>query len=349
MKRTIDLTKEERPERTDIKNLRQTLEQDGYANIPVMTRDEAEIFASEIWTWLGGFGTGITREDTSTHASDNWPPNIHGLIQRFGAGQTLFAWKIRCLKVLREIFAELWRVPEQELVVSFDGINVGKPYPHDQTWYHLDQSKEGSNFKAWQAALSLTDSNGGLLFYEGSHKVHAQFLESQAAKPLAVGWYQLNDSDRVWYLKQSEVRSAFVPSQAGYLTMWDSRVVHSGKRPVSGEPRLCVYVCYAPFKFGIAPKNVQKELAKKCFYFEERRMTKHTPLPARLFSETFQHHGKAYLVEKFKKQPTIADSEVTVDMLSLIGYSHLNAEGQMHLINFRKRAAVAKRLKEKKQ
>lgn len=323
MKRAASGSMETQPERNTLEGIRHQLEHDGFANVPVMSAKEAEQFADELWTWLGGFGTGITRDDISSHASNNWPPNIHGLIQRFGVGHCKTVWEIRCLEKIRQTFAGLWNCKTEDLLVSFDGVNVGKPYPKDKSWEHLDQAKEGSEFRCWQGCVSLTDTDGGLKFYGGSHKVHSKYFRKQASGEIETGWHKLTDEDKKWYLKQDGVTEDFVASRAGYLTLWDSRTVHSGKRPTCGETRVCVYVCYTPWKWNCVPKNLEKELKKKVKLFEERRMTKHTPLPARVFSESFQHYGHPELLEKFKKQPTVENSEVTEVMRGLIGYTHL--------------------------
>jgi hypothetical protein len=253
-------------------------------------------------------------------------------------GQSKFVWQLREHKTLLNVFATLWSCDVDDLLVSMDGINFGLPTKLDQLrWPHLDQTVSSESPMFYQGCLSLTTTTGGLNFYSTSHKWHRQFVTDRAAavgaKP---GFYQLTDEDRDWYYGKPAVPME-VPSVAGELTVWDSRTVHWGRRPIrewqtpQDDPaRICVYVCYIPrqhiFRDLTEDKKklqnkLEKHLQKRIKTFEERRMTTHQPYPVKLFPKGFRTYGDDSLIEKFKDQPTIQDNELTPTMRRLIGYN----------------------------
>ena len=71
---------------------------------------------------------------------------LHGmLVQYWGVGQSQFVWDIRQNPKVAAVFAKLWDVEPEELLVSFDGLSchlspevTNKGYFRDNMWMHFD-------------------------------------------------------------------------------------------------------------------------------------------------------------------------------------------------------------------
>ena len=84
---------------------------------------------------------------------DTWTPEdgwlgseTNGIIANCGIGQAPFMWRLRLLPKVTEAFAAIWGCAEDELLTSFDGANVFRPWRRDPSWitkggwYHVDQN-----------------------------------------------------------------------------------------------------------------------------------------------------------------------------------------------------------------
>lgn len=284
----------------------------GYVVIEnVIPPERLATYRSQFWDWMESFKTGIDRKDSSTWTSANWPHSMHGLLQHFGIGHAQWIWVLRTEPKILRVFAQIWNVEVEELLCSFDGANLTRPSNRTQVgWEHLDQGSNDSEFKCVQGCVVLQTCNGGLKFYEESHKKHSTFFSKFKTKTKG-NWHKLTKLEKAWYLKHCT--TVKVPNEEGTLVLWDSRTVHWGYAPTD-VPRMCAYVSYLP-----RSRATPKQLERKLEVFNLRRMTSHWAVPCKLFPETFQHYGHPELLEKFSKRPTIKDEEMTSEMWRLVG------------------------------
>jgi hypothetical protein len=239
---------------------------------------DPEPYKEKLLTWMDTITDGIEGVDT--------PDAAHGIFKHFGIGHCDALVDARKEVGVRKPFADLYGVPESELVSSFDGACYlsARKIPA-KSWMHLDQDSRISDFDTAQSLVALTDSDetrGGLVVMERSHKHHKAFFEAfpdmtvktskdpKEKKPNR-NYVKLRPEHETWYAARG-CTPTVVPCDAGDLVMWDSRTVHCNKAPSTGEdPRMCMYVSMGP-KSRRHPKYAEK-MAK---YKEERRTTSHS-------------------------------------------------------------------------
>uniref|UniRef100_A0A7S1ZH69 Phytanoyl-CoA dioxygenase n=1 Tax=Ditylum brightwellii TaxID=49249 RepID=A0A7S1ZH69_9STRA len=249
-RRFVDVGKNESETREFLKHL----EEHGYA-IAASVANPGEIDAakSEMWDFLEGCrgmdgrkDTGVRRENIDTwHDYDDegrrrWmgSPST-GIISGMGVGQAPFMWRVRSLPGVTNAFAAIWDVGQEDLLVSFDGANVFRPWQYDNDWktrggwYHIDQNafnpgKEGKC--CVQGFVLLTDANeetGSLVVVPGSHKHFREVSErntrGQRHQGTLMDFVQLAKDDEVL---ETCGGARLVCARAGDLVLWDSRTVH---------------------------------------------------------------------------------------------------------------------------
>ena len=104
------------------------LRADGYVVVPgVLTPDTCDGHINKIWDWLRDVSPAIRRDDPATwsDASGNWPESVKGIFQHYGVGHTQVMWDVRSEPNVIGVFERLWGT--NELLVSFDGLNVMRP------------------------------------------------------------------------------------------------------------------------------------------------------------------------------------------------------------------------------
>ncbi|KAJ3055793.1 hypothetical protein HK097_009176 [Rhizophlyctis rosea] len=115
---------------TDTDAIIQSLQSEGYAVVQVMSPETASERLFEFWDWLEGLNPALNRHYPSTWTAANWPDQIKGILKNYGIGQAGFVWKCRAEEGIRKCFAGIWGVPEDDLIVSFDGAGM---YPVPDT------------------------------------------------------------------------------------------------------------------------------------------------------------------------------------------------------------------------
>eukprot|EP00304_Pavlova_gyrans_P005721 CAMPEP_0206039682 /NCGR_PEP_ID=MMETSP1466-20131121/4918_1 /ASSEMBLY_ACC=CAM_ASM_001126 /TAXON_ID=44452 /ORGANISM="Pavlova gyrans, Strain CCMP608" /LENGTH=333 /DNA_ID=CAMNT_0053414333 /DNA_START=50 /DNA_END=1051 /DNA_ORIENTATION=+ len=232
----------------------------GVADAPAC--DEAERL---FWKWAVDADERVSPGDPETWQHIPCCPS-NGIIFSHGIGQSAFAWHLRAQPAVRRAFAEVWGVDDAELISSFDGANVFRPFAEpvgnpawltSGGWWHVDQSGHKNGLRAVQGLVSVraaTPATGGLCVIPGSHRMH---------HTLADRYPHVHD-DYVHLARDDPVLRAvcagemppatLVQCEAGDLVLWDSRVVHCNtpalvRAPEQGMPRLLrlvTYVCMAP-------------------------------------------------------------------------------------------------------
>lgn len=288
------------------------LVENGYAVVPdVLSKEKCNTYYNRIWQIFEDFGTGVDRSKPETWKSQSMPANIHGIFQHYKMGHKQPIWDIRCEPAIINVFKQIWGT--EELLVSFDGLNLTKPSHRVHSWEHVDQKPGRSipdasiakrmkdlgfskDFCCIQGLLALTDSgksDGGFISYKGSHKLHASFFKSKE-NPSAVkdDWYKFQQKELKYFKGCERVK---VCCNVGDMILWDSRVVHCNEAPHTPRPRMAVYVSYQPKSFA-TPKVLQK----KRDAFLNLRMTTHwAATKVKLFPEKPRTYGNEELITKF--------------------------------------------------
>jgi hypothetical protein len=83
--------------------------------------------------------------------------------------------------------SHFWNVSPDELLVSFDGAEIHMPpeitnngWFRGAKWLHTDQSYIRNDFEcvqSWLTAFDVETGNATLIFLEGSHQYHGDFLK----------------------------------------------------------------------------------------------------------------------------------------------------------------------------
>eukprot|EP00931_Biecheleriopsis_adriatica_P073453 TRINITY_DN47736_c0_g1_i1.p1 TRINITY_DN47736_c0_g1~~TRINITY_DN47736_c0_g1_i1.p1 ORF type:complete len:441 (-),score=84.21 TRINITY_DN47736_c0_g1_i1:147-1469(-) len=175
----------------------------------------------------------VSRGDPSTwDKCCGWLPSSgNGIIGSNGFGQSDFCWHARLLPKVKQAFASLWGC--SDLLVSFDGGNVFRPWtqrPEWRTqgsWWHIDQNffMPGKVTRvSVQGLLTFTDATprtGGLCVVPGSHQQFREVCERSCAQKLPRNFVPVQPGDPVIALG-----TRLVCAKAGDLVLWDSRCVH---------------------------------------------------------------------------------------------------------------------------
>ncbi|KYR02712.1 hypothetical protein DLAC_00175 [Tieghemostelium lacteum] len=277
---------------------RKHLYEHGWAIVPkVVTAECAEQYRQRFWDWLEGFNTGLKRNVPSTHKSENWPGNIHGIFQNYGFGHNQFVWDIRCEPAIINVFKEIYGT--DQLLVSFDGGNMSRPTNiESKPWPHFDQAHDKFGFHCIQGFLNLEqcgDHDGGLIVYQDSHKQHQPYFE-ETGEVSTNDWYKFDvDPNTLKHFKQC--KKIKVNCQPGDVVLWDSRTIHYACPPQkhkSDVNRTVVYVSYQPAYLALP-----SDIASKQNAFYNNRMTSHWAASVRLFPKTPRTYGNEDLVLKF--------------------------------------------------
>lgn len=255
------------------------LKEHGYAVVSgVLSAEEVQKAEELLWDFMGSAASWKKHEpDTWTDESIGSMGRMHfGLINGRGIGQSDLSWYVRCNPRVQQTFADIWGT--NELITSFDGINMFRPWHHgfQKTvggWFHVDQGSSHRGFCCVQGMVSLYDqdeSTGGLVVIPGSHHRHDEVCELKACGD---------------YIEPPEghpllsLSSKLVACKAGDLILWDSRCLHCNA-PATLTPRCkanellraVVYVCMTPRSFA-----KEEDLEKRRAGYNIRMTSSHWP------------------------------------------------------------------------
>ncbi|KAI6647346.1 hypothetical protein LOD99_12342 [Oopsacas minuta] len=295
-----------------------TLKEFGVSIIPNIL-DEKEIVAMNngIWSFLeeitSTFKSPIKKEDTSTWREFYNLFPIHSmLLQHFGIGHAQHIWDIRQNPKVAEVFAHLWKVPSEELLVSFDGSSFHLPpeetkrgWYKNNKWLHSDQSFTRNKLECiqgWVTGYNVNEHDASLTVLEGSHNLHKEFREHFKVTEKK-DWFKINEEQTEFYIKKG-CKQKIIKCPAGSLVLWDSRTIHSGiecnKKRKKSNFRNVVYVCMTPRRLA---DSVQ--LKKKRKAFTDLRTTSHWPHKISLFPKSPRTYGKALPTLKAISPPVV--------------------------------------------
>jgi hypothetical protein len=132
----------------------QDLIRDGYAVVKgAVPRERADQYASDMYSYLENFDLGFDRNDASTVHKDKLPViNEKGMCLWYGVCHEDFTWKIRSEPAVIDAFSKVYQ--DEDLIVSFDGVNFGFPGRKDiadnKPWPHQDQDPLKPGFRCLQ-------------------------------------------------------------------------------------------------------------------------------------------------------------------------------------------------------
>lgn len=306
-----------------VADVKEKLEEFGVAVLPaVLNDDECQRMKDGMWDYLehitSKFELPISRKDPkSWRELPKLFPKHSMLIQQWSIGHAHFIWELRQNPKILRIFSELWSVPEEQLIVSFDGASFHMPpektnlgWFRGTTWFHTDQSYTRNDFEcvqSWATAYDVDEGDATLAFLEGSHKFHAGFAK-EFSKSDKSDWYKLGSAEELEFYKSRGCLQRYIKCPAGSLVFWDSRTIHCGQEAIPGRKksnhRCVAYLCYSP-------RNMATEaiLRKRIKAFEELRTTNHYPYKPKLFPKNPRTYGA----------PLPVINEITPPVLSEIG------------------------------
>lgn len=185
------------------------------------------------------------------------------------------AWEARTEPAVVEIFEKLWET--QELLCSFDGMNISMPRRKDigwSPWPHCDQNPERKGMQAVQGLLNYAPNgpkDGGLMLMRGSSKLFNEFFaqkregyDHEDAPPPELKYMDLflfSQKDLKWFEEQG-CELFKVNMEPGDFVLWDSRTIHYAEHPQGEQIRHVQYICMTPRRFA---GEDDLKLKKECF------------------------------------------------------------------------------------
>jgi ectoine hydroxylase-related dioxygenase (phytanoyl-CoA dioxygenase family) len=305
----------------DVNDIINTINKYGVAIIPnVLNERECDNIVNGFWNYFEHitkqWNTPISRNNITTwNQIYNLYPKHSMLFQNWGIGQSQVCWDVRQNQKIIDIFSQLWKCNNEDLLVSFDGasFNIPPEYTnkgwHKNNWFHSDQSYTRNNLEciqSWVTGLDVNEGDATLAIMESSNKYHEEFAKHYKITDKS-DWYKLNDEQELFYLnKGCSYKKIKCPK--GSLVLWDSRTIHCGSEPMKNRLkdnfRAVVYVCYLPRHLCD-----NKNLIKKQKAFKELRTTNHYPCKIKLFPKLPYTYGK----------PLMAITEIEPPILNNLG------------------------------
>lgn len=211
------------------------LQEHGYVVLAAVADNTAIAKAKSLmWDYLeSATHMQVKRQDSATWGKESgWLPSQgNGLLGGRGFEHSAFCWHTRLLPGVKQAFQAIW--DSSDLIVSFDGGNVFRPWktkPEWRTeggWWHVDQnaSLPGKDGRVCvQGLVTFTDATpatGGLCVIPGSHNHFEAVCQRAYSHQLPCDFVPVQPGDPVF-----DLGGKLVCAKAGDLLLWDSRCVH---------------------------------------------------------------------------------------------------------------------------
>ena len=254
------------------------LDQQGYVVFAeALSARQAHTALHKIWDYLEQLGTGINRDDPTTWDNDRWPTAVHGgILPSHGIGHSDAQWYIRDVGQVQQCFAQVWGT--DELLVSFDGVSVWRPWGQQDhwrtndgnSWLHIDQHPIGRPGKhCIQGLVNLLESSpetGGNVVVPGSHQLFDHIPDLYKDRLARIH----PSIDHFRFPHDDPGLQGYEPIMAhlypGDLLLWDSRTIHCSA-PATTSPktdgvlRAASLVCMMPREKSNAAVIEQRKAA----------------------------------------------------------------------------------------
>ena len=250
---------------TNIDNVCDTLKKYGVAIIPnLLDNLECDEMIDEMWNYLEQISKNweipLKRDDFST-----WPEadqlylnykHLALLVQFWYIGHCQMNWNVRQNTKVVDVFAKIWNVKKEDLLVSFDGASIQLPpeitgfgFGDDKKWFHSDQNYDDKNFKyvqSWVTAYDVDSDDATLAVLEGSHNFFDEFATFFKINKKLVGF----NHEHLKFFNDKGCYEVKISCPKGSIVLWEGRTIHYGAEPMSTrlQPNIrCVsYVSYLP-------------------------------------------------------------------------------------------------------
>jgi hypothetical protein len=209
----------------------------------VLEPSECDVAMGHLWNFLEALGTGVRRDDIRTWDNTRWP-SAEGstFVASHGATHSEAAWFVRSRPTVRATFGALWHArADEQLLVSFDALNVHRPWKHragslswrarSATGFHADQSSmhprrfvepapaPAERREYVQGSVNLV----GMSPHSGGHIVvprsHTKFAALMARNRVLEKGFPIP-------LTEPALEGAIMPHmEAGDMLLWDSRTI----------------------------------------------------------------------------------------------------------------------------
>ncbi|KAJ4330444.1 hypothetical protein N0V87_009991 [Didymella glomerata] len=305
---------------------RDDFHRDGCAIIKgVVSPERAEYYKAKQIEWLQNFGLGFDPNDKSTWTKDHLPVSFKGgMYFGYGSNHEKFAWEARTEPKVLDVFTKLWET--DELLTSFDGMNITLPRQKDITWSpwpHCDQSQLRKGMQCVQGLVNYQPNgpdDGGLVLMKGSAKLFDEFFKEERTGAQSVDapppemkfidHFRFSEEHVKWF-EERGCKVEKINLDAGDMVLWDSRTMHWALFPEGDLIRHVQYICMTPARFAN-----KKDLAYKAELFNTYQGTTHWPHcnihPAR----PPMRDGK---IDKYNRSEPFEKPVVTDQVLKLAG------------------------------
>ncbi|KAI9661857.1 MAG: hypothetical protein M1821_009096 [Bathelium mastoideum] len=266
---------------------RDDFHKNGFAIIRnVISRERAAYYRQRQIDWLQSFKLGFDPNNEETWTQEHLPVSFKGgMYFAYSSTHEDFVWEARMEPGVQKAFSDLWDT--DELLVSFDGMNVTLPRQKDLTWSpwpHCDQNPRKKGLHCVQGLLNYAPNgpkDGGLLLMKGSSKLYDEFFQEtramakhEDAPPDELEFRDLfifTEQDVKWFEDHGceLIKTCLEP---GDLVLWDSRTMHYACWPEGQQIRHAQYICMTPAKFA-----AKEDRELKAQLFKEFQGTTHWP------------------------------------------------------------------------
>ncbi|KAK8159714.1 hypothetical protein IWX90DRAFT_390525 [Phyllosticta citrichinensis] len=252
----------------------------------VISPERAAYYRQKQIEWLQSFGRGFDPNDESTWTQEHLPVNFKGSMYfAYSSTHEKFVWEARTEQGVIDVFSKLWGT--DELLVSFDGMNIALPRQKDlkwSPWPHTDQSPERLGMQCVQGLLNYApngDKDGGLILMKGSSKLFNEFFQETRKqadhedKPPEEENFKdlfIFSEDDVQWFKDHGCEQVKINMEPGDLVLWDSRTMHHACLPEGNQIRHVQYICMTPKKFA-KPEDIEMKVQ----LFKDWQGTTHWP------------------------------------------------------------------------
>ena len=226
---------------------REHLLDQGYAVFKsVVAPKQCSISLGHFWDWIRvASNQKVVPGNVDTY--HHWPTTVSkgGILAYQGIGQSEFCWSIRSQPKVIEAFITLWR--NEDLLTSFDGACVMRPWTHDaswktqRAWFHVDQNPavypEFDCIQGLVNLLPMTHDSAANLLIPDSHNhfgtYAARYPDIVDNLPQDEHYFEIPAEDPV--LNHLNFRPLRIDLEPGDLLCWDSRTAHCNCPGTDGQ------------------------------------------------------------------------------------------------------------------